>query len=433
MLTVGLTGNIAAGKSVVARVWSSAGIPVLSADDVVHSLLALGGAGVAPVSERFGHEVLASDGGVDRAALRQVVFGDAEARSLLESILHPLVRQERNRWMAEQETKGSPIAVAEIPLLFEVGLEGEFDRVVLVDAPEELRLSRIVENRGLDPEVAKQMIESQMDAAEKRDRAHYVIENRGSVDGLETASTEVLHQLRDEVSESTPAWDAGALLDPSQRLRLDLHTHTKASWDSRSDPYALRRVALSRGIGRFAITDHNRLGEALEMAAEFPDEIIPGEEVKTAEGVDVIGLYLHEEIPKGTPALETCHRIKEQGGIVYLPHPFAKGKGGDGRLAETLQPLLDVIEGFNARVLSPERNRRAVEFAGRHGLPQGVGTDAHTVGEIGLSFVDTPMHPNRPEALLAALADGRPSCRPASRLVFIGSNWAKIRKKLPGG
>ncbi|MEX0935541.1 MAG: PHP-associated domain-containing protein, partial [Gemmatimonadota bacterium] len=148
--------------------------------------------------------------------------------------------------------------------------------------------------------------------------------------------------------------------------------------------------------------------------------------------VDVIGLYMSEEIPRGTPAEETCRRIRDQGGVVYLPHPYARGKGGSGMLAETLAPFLDVVEVFNARLRSSDRNARAEDLAGRHGLLRSAGSDAHTVHEIGNAWVDVPRHRNEPAAFLDALGDASVHGRRAGLHVFALSNWAKLRKKMPG-
>jgi predicted metal-dependent phosphoesterase TrpH len=193
------------------------------------------------------------------------------------------------------------------------------------------------------------------------------------------------------------------------------------------------RRALSLGYERIAITDHDRVGVAQRMSERYPDRIIPGEEVKTAEGIDVIGLYLHAEIPRGTPARETIARIHAQEGIAYLPHPYAPGKGGGGRLADELAPLCDVVEVFNARIHDPALNRRAEELAARHGKLRGAGSDAHTVGEVGNAFVELAPHANRPDALRRALAG---PCRvggsSASPLVHLASTWAKVWKRLPG-
>lgn len=215
-------------------------------------------------------------------------------------------------------------------------------------------------------------------------------------------------------------------------LRLDLHLHTRGSWDCLSDPEEVLERAARGGIGRIAITDHNRIQVALEMAERYPERVIAGEEVKTAEGVDVIGLYLRREIPKGTPADETCRLIREQGGIVYLPHPYAPGKGGSGRLAERLASQLDVVETFNGRLHDPARDLRAVGLAERHALLRGAGSDAHTLAEIGRTWVEVPLHPNEPRALLEVLRRGTIRGEKAPRYVHLASTWAKVRKRLPG-
>ena len=211
-------------------------------------------------------------------------------------------------------------------------------------------------------------------------------------------------------------------------LRLDLHTHTSGSWDSLTDPEELLATARARRFHRIAITDHNRLGVALEMFERHPHAVIPGEEVKTAEGIDVIGLFLTREIPKGTGAHEVCRLIREDGGLVYLPHPFASGKGGGGRYAEELAPLVDVIEVFNARLHPGGLNARPEELASAHGKLRGAGSDAHTLREVGGAWVEVPYHENRPESLKRALATPRIEGKTAPVWIHLGSTWAKIRK-----
>ena len=416
-LNVALTGSIASGKSTVAALWAAAGIPVASADDFARRAVAPGSPGLEEVVAVFGTGVLLPEGGLDRAALRARVFRDDAARARLEAIVHPRVRTFRDAWLREQVAAGAPLVVSEIPLLFETGMERDFDVTVLVDAPEEIRLGRLTETRGLAPEEARRMMEAQMPAAEKRARADIVVENEGTRDELVRRASEVLDELR---RRTTPS------------LRMDLHLHTWGSWDCLSDPEAVLARARSLGYGRIAITDHNVLDTALRMADRHPDEIVPGEEVKTAEGIDVIGLYLHEEIPKGTPADKTVEWIHAQGGIAYLPHPYAGGKGGGGRLADVLAPLCDVVEVFNARLHDPDMNRRAEVLAERHAKLRGAGSDAHTVGEFGNAFVELRPHENRADALLGALATARLGGSEASRLVHLASTWAKVRKKLPG-
>lgn len=215
-------------------------------------------------------------------------------------------------------------------------------------------------------------------------------------------------------------------------LRLDLHNHSWGSWDCLSDPEALLARARARGIHRIAITDHNRIEVALAMHGKYPDQIIPGEEVKTREGIDLVGLFIRTEIPRGTPARDACRRIREDGGIVYLPHPYAPGKGGGGQFAEQLAPLVDVVEVFNARLHPGRLNQPAEALARTHGKLRGAGSDAHTIGEIGGGWVEVPAHENRPADLLRALEKGRVEGRTAPWWVHLASTWAKVRKLRAG-
>ena len=196
MLQVGLTGNIASGKSAVARLWAEQGIPVLNADDVAREVVGPGSPGLRAVVDAFGSGVLGPDGALDRARMRTLVFADARARQTLESILHPRIRARRAEWLEEQRQRGAALVVAEIPLLFEVGLERDFDRIVVVDAPAPVRLARLVRERGVPEADARAMIAAQMDAGAKRARAHHVLDNGGTLDDLRRAALELLARLR---------------------------------------------------------------------------------------------------------------------------------------------------------------------------------------------------------------------------------------------
>jgi len=213
-------------------------------------------------------------------------------------------------------------------------------------------------------------------------------------------------------------------------LRIDMHLHTSRSFDSLSDPDAVVRVAVARGLDRICVTDHNEISAALELKERYPDRVIVGEEVKTAEGVDIIGLYLRERIPKGTPARETCERIRAQGGLVYVPHPFAGGKGGGGAILPQIEDLVDAVEGFNARIHFRRLNEAAVAWAGERGLALGAGSDAHTLREVGRAYVEVPHFEDEPRAFLAALRASRIHGRLSSWLVHLGSTYAKVRKRL---
>ena len=196
MLRVALTGNIASGKSAVSAVWERLGATIVDADELAREAVAPGSAGLARVVERFGAEMLAADGTLDRAALRARVFADDRERRDLEAILHPEIERLRRRADAEAEARGERLVVHVVPLLFETGLDERFDRVVLVDAPEAVRLDRLVRDRGLDPAEARGMIEAQMPAAKKRDRADLVIDNTGTLDELEAAAAAAWTRVR---------------------------------------------------------------------------------------------------------------------------------------------------------------------------------------------------------------------------------------------
>lgn len=211
-------------------------------------------------------------------------------------------------------------------------------------------------------------------------------------------------------------------------VRVDMHIHTVHSFDCLSDPDAVVRTAIARGLDRVCITDHNEIRGALALKERYPDRVIVGEEVKTAERVDIIGLYITERIPKGTPARETCERIREQGGLVYFPHPYAAGKGGGGRVLEEVAELVDVVEGFNARLHSARLNERAQTFARNRGLPMGAGSDAHTLREIGRAYVEVPPFPDEPGGFLAALGQAKIVGRHSSRFVHLASTYAKLRR-----
>ncbi len=220
--------------------------------------------------------------------------------------------------------------------------------------------------------------------------------------------------------------------EPGRRVRLDMHMHTRRSSDSLNDPDGVVRAALSRGVDVVCITDHNEIAAAQELKALHPAHVIVGEEVKTAERVDIIGLYISEKIPKGTPARETCERIHAQGGIVYVPHPYAPGKGGGGRILQVVEDLVDAVEGFNGRIHDPALNELAVSWARERGLPLGAGSDAHAIFEVGRTYVEVSPFADSPAGLLGALKEGHLHGFYSSKAVHLVSTWAKVRKKLPG-
>jgi dephospho-CoA kinase len=195
MLNVALTGNIASGKSAVADLFRRWGATVLDADAIVREVQAPGGPVMREIAERFGERVVRPDGSLDRAALRRIVMADPDAREALERIVHPAVHARRAELAAEAEARGDRIVVSDIPLLFESGDPDAFDAVVLVDAPEPVRLRRLVEHRGLADAEARDMIRAQLPASEKRARSDFVIDNDGGLAALERAASEVWRAL----------------------------------------------------------------------------------------------------------------------------------------------------------------------------------------------------------------------------------------------
>ncbi|MGH7448506.1 MAG: PHP domain-containing protein [Longimicrobiales bacterium] len=212
-------------------------------------------------------------------------------------------------------------------------------------------------------------------------------------------------------------------------MKIDMHVHTSGSFDCLNDPHAVVERAIARGMDRICVTDHNEIAVAQELQRTWPDRVIVGEEVKTAERVDVIGLFLSERIPKGTPARETCERIRGQGGIVYIPHPFAGGKGAGGAILDRIEDLIDAFEGFNARIHDAALNHRAVAWAHERHVPLGAGSDAHTLREVGRAWAEVPPFDGARD-FTAALRRGTIHGAASSRAVHLASGWAKAHKWL---
>ncbi|MFN0098133.1 MAG: dephospho-CoA kinase [Gemmatimonadaceae bacterium] len=196
MLVVGLTGNIAAGKSSVAARLAHHGVPVIASDQLARDAVAVGSPALARIAAHFGRGILATDGSLDRAALRHIVFADAAQRRALEAITHPEVERLRQDALTRARAEGVALVICDIPLLFEVGLERQMDRVIVVDAPASVRRERLMRDRGLSAADADAMIAAQWPAESKRARADYVIDNDGTPAQLEARTDELLHRMR---------------------------------------------------------------------------------------------------------------------------------------------------------------------------------------------------------------------------------------------
>jgi dephospho-CoA kinase len=200
---VALTGNIASGKSAVADTWQRAGAAVVDADVLARDAVAPGSQGLAAIAKRFGADVIAKDGTLDRRALRDRVFADEDERHALEAILHPIIAELRDEADRKHAALGTSVVVHVIPLLFETGLEKSFDRVILVDAPEAVRLKRLADRRGLSDDDARRMVAAQMQATTKRERADAVIDNNGTLDDLEAAARAAWRDILERAEETT--------------------------------------------------------------------------------------------------------------------------------------------------------------------------------------------------------------------------------------
>jgi PHP domain len=263
--------------------------------------------------------------------------------------------------------------------------------------------------------------------------------SRRAAESLETAKSQTTSALADRVeeiyerlagrrrsrTESSP---------PGERdwIVADLHLHTSWSHDCSIDVDELLDHAEDEGLGAIAVTDHNVLGGALEAVEKARGRrliVIPGEEVKTAEQGEVIGLFLREEIPRGMSFGETVAAIRAQGGLVYVPHPF-------DRMHAIPEPAtlhrhlaeIDVLEVYNARLLFEGYNEEALRFARKYNLTPGAGSDAHVLAGVGTGAVRLRRFAG-PEEFLVSLHDAEVLRRPKSLVYLQGLKWVAQAKE----
>ncbi|MCE2458889.1 MAG: PHP domain-containing protein [Dehalococcoidia bacterium] len=216
-------------------------------------------------------------------------------------------------------------------------------------------------------------------------------------------------------------------------LKADFHMHTHYSYDSDMSPETLVARCLKVGLNCIAVTDHNTTEGAFVVRDIAPFTVIIGEEVGTAEG-EVTGLFLQETIPRGLTPLETAKRIKDQGGLVSLPHPFDRFRGEVITRSgiEDVLPHVDIVEVFNSRNNMDADNRKAHEFAQEHGLLTSGVSDSHTPIELGRTYVIMPEFDGTPEGFKEALAQGTIHGRKMSPLIHAVTSLTKIKKRLFG-
>ena len=195
MKVIGLTGSIGMGKSTTAAMFREAGVPVYDADAAVHDLYDEGGAAVGPVGEAFPGVV--KDGRVDREALRQAVLGNPEALKRLNAIVHPLVGRDRIGFFQQAQTQGADMVVLDIPLLFETGGHANVDAVVVASAPADMQRERVLARPGMTADRLDAILAQQMADAEKRARAHFVVDTSRGLEPAREQVTEIIAVMRD--------------------------------------------------------------------------------------------------------------------------------------------------------------------------------------------------------------------------------------------
>ena len=194
MKLIGLTGSIGMGKSTTAAMFREAGIPVYDADAAVHAAYAPGGAAVEPVGAAFPGVV--KDGRVDREALRQAVLGDPEALKRLNAIVHPLIGRDRTGAFEAAKAAGADMIILDVPLIFETGGERNMDAVIVVSAPAEMQRERVLAREGMSPQRLEAILAQQMPDAEKRARAHYVVDTGQGLEPARARVAEIIADLR---------------------------------------------------------------------------------------------------------------------------------------------------------------------------------------------------------------------------------------------
>ncbi len=213
-------------------------------------------------------------------------------------------------------------------------------------------------------------------------------------------------------------------------LRADFHVHTTFSKDCETSLEKLIARCLETKINCIAVSDHGTIEGALKMQSLAPFKVIVAEEILTDNG-EIIGMFLKEGIPSHIPLEEAIARIKDQDGLICLPHPFdpLRGLKLNGNRIEKLAEQVDIIEVFNARSPFFRPARKARELALKHNLPETVASDAHSTKEIGRTYVEMPEFNDKDE-FLQALREGKMFKHRSSFLVHFKTTWIKLKRLL---
>lgn len=210
-------------------------------------------------------------------------------------------------------------------------------------------------------------------------------------------------------------------------LKADLHIHTRYSMDCTTPLEEIIRRCEEKGINCIAVADHGTVEGALKMQSIAPFKVIVAEEVLTPHG-EIMGMFLKETVPSHQPAEDVISQIHAQGGLVCIPHPFDRFRSSaldTGKLMEIIHEV-DVIEGFNARITIQGDNIKAQKLAKEHYIPCTAGSDAHTIHEIGNTFIELYEFKDSQDFLLS-LAQGKITGRRTNPLAHIGSSLARIK------
>ncbi len=224
-------------------------------------------------------------------------------------------------------------------------------------------------------------------------------------------------------------------VDPVRGMwRIDLHMHTWASPDSKTDPRDLVARARAVGLNKIAVTDHNTIAGALAAQAFAPDLVIVGQEIDTETGGELIAYFVQEAVPADLPLAEAIRRLRQQGAVISVSHPFDTLRGSALGEAQTLAIIaqVDALEVFNARCLRGRDNARAAAVAAQYGKLVTAGSDAHTLAEVGAGYLTLPPFKGNAAAFRASLAKATPGGHLTGLWPHLGSTLARITKRLPG-
>jgi len=212
---------------------------------------------------------------------------------------------------------------------------------------------------------------------------------------------------------------------------VELHSHTIYSKDCLTRLEKLKAICQAKGIDKLAITDHNTAKAALEMARLYPMWIIAGEEIMTTQG-ELLAWFIKQEVPKGLTPQETILRLREQGAVIGVAHPFDRYRRGAWKREDLLAIVdqVDCIETFNARCLKSEDNDQAATFAREHAKITTNGSDAHLASEYGMAVLQMRPFANTAESFRQSLQDAQRRESLSSSFVHFGSTYAKWIKRL---